>query len=165
MEKIDKRYENFEATLTSVELNSRKELHEYLKSHGWSSLDDFYFLKRTDKSEKWQAEDLASLSVFNRGNDIYETEEGISEDGATHWDSIRLSYLLASHPSENNPVFLSRVNNLAQEFSLKIIYQGQDVSIGQLEIESSRLSDSLKMEYAVQGSKDLAIYIAMTYQN
>ncbi|MCX7113684.1 MAG: hypothetical protein NTX45_27110 [Proteobacteria bacterium] len=139
----------------------RKKLHNWLKQRGYKSEDDFYFLKRKGKIQSWQSDSLMSVDVLLNENEVYETEDDIQEGNSSFWDTLKISYLMASHPREYISVFVNEIMEISNTFNLTIQFHSQEKSIDLLSTELNQIADELEQNWGGAGSKSLAIMIQL----
>ena len=151
-----------------VELTSdvpirRRDLHKWLRQRGYKSEDDFYYLDRKGKIENWQSRSLASIDLFFNKQEIYETEEDVEEGTATHWNSLRVSYLMATLPRECIEPFVDEIDTLAQAFRLRVTYQAEAIDAKSLLGRLTGIADTLEKDFGGAGSKALRVLILQEY--
>ena len=139
----------------------RKQLHKWLKARGYKSEDDFYFLKLKGKKQSWQSDSLMSVDVLLNENEVYETEDDIQEGNSSFWDTLKISYLMASHPREYISVFVNEIMEISNTFGLTIQFQSHEQSIDLLSTELNQIADELEQNWGGAGSKSLAIMIQL----
>jgi hypothetical protein len=145
--------------LKSDKLNSRKQLHQFLRSRGFTSIDDFYVLDRKNQYPAWQSEEVISLAIRRDGTEVYETAEDMEEYGATDWTDIQCEYLLATLPRECIALALDEVGCLCKEFDLKVYWNGRVLGVPELSDELHSIADQLSQEFGEPGSEALDLII------
>ncbi len=151
-------HEKKEIRLIGRELRSRKELHSFLRSRGFKSEDDFYFLDRIDQAQPWQAISVMTIDVIRGGAAIYETEEDI-KDKTTQWDELKVEYLLASLPRDCIARCAIECECIANAFGLDISLGGEAFTRGGLQTALEQIADKLSVEVDEPGSEALGILI------
>lgn len=149
--------------LQSERPQRRKLLHKHLRARGFKSEDDFYELFRKGKCEPWQSTAVLTLSVFQSGATIYETEEDIAESGGTTWDELHCEYLLATLPRECIELMLNELSVLCTCFDLRMAYDGQAIEVEDLRSKLNSIADNLAKTLDEPGSEALRILIQQQY--
>ncbi|GAA5497024.1 hypothetical protein Rhal01_03212 [Rubritalea halochordaticola] len=158
----DDYHEKETITLTAGETKSRSELHSFLKSRGFKSEDEFYFVDRPDSPKPWQAISVMTVNVFNQGSAVYETEEDVAE-APGQWDELKVEYLLASLPQSFIEKCAIECETLAAQFDLQMELGGEAIKPGQLQSTLQKIADKLTSELNEPGSETLGILIAQSY--
>ena len=154
--------EKIVVNLSNKKFLSRRDLHSFLMSRGYSTEDDFYYLLRTDESEIWQSDSIMTIDVALAGNAIYETEEDVIERESA-WDELKIEYLLATLPVVFIPELVRECAAIATRFNLKMTYCGDELDASQLQAKLEAIADELKEQWDEPGSETLRILIEQSY--
>jgi len=141
----------------------RARLGKFLQRRGFKLEDEFYYLPRKGRSERWQTTTLVTIDVIRSGQRIYETEEDIAAGLGTTWDELRASYLLASLPRECIASFVQEIDALTTEFNLSVGYNGDNIDPVELGKRLNLVADELAREWDEPGSETLVILIEQEY--
>ena len=160
---MEKYYEKIVVSLTSIHLQSRKSLHNFLKRRGYTSMDDFYFLARKEAVPSWQSDIIVHIDVRRMGLEVYETQEDVGEEISTDWDELELTYLMATIPQENISRFVEEVNEISEEFGLMININSGVIDNKNLERLLNNMAEEIRDMGTLPGSKELRILISLEY--
>ncbi|MBC3876119.1 hypothetical protein [Undibacterium flavidum] len=140
----------------------RVDLHKSLKQFGFISEDDFYYLRRKGKVASWETDCLMTINVFSANSDTYETEDDIEEGICSNWDSLHISYLMASLPREFINTFVSEIEKIKLRFALQLVFEDITMEVSELTLKLSKIADDLE-KFGGVGSKELKILISYEY--
>ena len=144
---------------------SRVELHTYLLSVGYKSVDDFYCLNRRDHVERWQTQEVLVVESLLSGEPTDETEEEIEEETSTPWDSLRCEYLLPTMPAWCVSEFVNAVDAIARRFDGDLVHREKRVDAPTLLQTLNSYVQRIESEYGLPvGSEDLAIILQIPRQ-
>jgi hypothetical protein len=149
--------------LKSPKTWDRRALHTFLQKRGFKTEDDFYELFRKGPRDPWQSSAIMSVTVFQAGKSVYETEEDIQEGATTSWDELRCEYLMATLPREAIFDFIREVDALVEEFSLEIVWNGEKMASIELTNRLNAIADHLSTKWDAPGSETLRILIQQQY--
>lgn len=156
-------HEKVTVVLVRETLVLRTELHTCLKLRGFKSEDDFYSLKRKARVQPWETRTLVSVDVKLNSSAVDETEADIEEGASTAWNSLELSYLMASMPRDCIDLFVEEVQQLSLHFGLQIQFNSELFEASSLRTELNRIADELAENFGGTGSEELAILIEQEY--
>lgn len=156
-------FEEIKIYLVSKSLRSRKVLHKTLKNMGYISEDDFYYFNRCDSVMPWQAEELLTLDIRLGDESKYETEKDIEDGVSTDWNTIVVSYLLATLPEENISLLIEKINELMITLNLSLFFDGAETNLILFSEKLAEIAKKLAESYAPTGSEELALLIEENY--
>jgi len=132
-----------------------KDLSQAFLERGFTEVDDFFTLSRTDACPAWQIDSIITAQFLLSSEQV---------DLDSSCDSIRFDYLLASLPSDFIPVFIGAIRGFAESFGGELRHRNERVYADRLlELFGSYVRD-IDAEVAEQpGSELLAILIEQSY--
>jgi hypothetical protein len=124
---------------------------------GFTFMDDFADLMRSDRSQPWQSEAVASCEFFEGGKQVYPDEND--------FDQVRFSVLVATLPEEQSISAIHLLHLVAEQLALPVCYSGSLVSRDAcLALLKNWHSDILSETGDVAGSESVGILISMEYE-
>jgi hypothetical protein len=157
MTDLNKVHEKETFTLKSSASLSWAAVEPAMTCLGFTLTDDFAELLRIDDPLPWQSETLVTCTFLSHGKEVYPDETG--------FDCLECSILVATLPEEHIATAIQAIHQLADEFSLSVLYHGKAIA----RPESSKLlkiwlSDILAESGDKAGSESVRIVIEMEYQ-
>jgi hypothetical protein len=119
---------------------------------------DVFYLKRSDRVEKCQTDDLINVYSFSDGQELFYFKD---EDPVI--DEVQLGYLLAYMPIENLESFIHQVWRLANRLDSKVHFSGSAISAEQLTSAIQSYADELTKAVDKPGSMKLYQAISKLY--
>ena len=156
-------YEEFLIELNRLKPCRRATLHKFLVELGFVSEDDFYVLDRSDDVLPWQAEELLTIGVKLGNTEVYETEEDVVEGLSSDWDSLVVSYLLASLPDQQIERAVGTIGSILSKFDLAVSYRDKQISMVELAGQLTAAAVILESRQTPAGSEMLALEIEQQY--
>src|SRR5262245_29454421 len=105
---------------------SMAEVQPVLVAQGFVFEDDFAWVRRTDRVEKWQTETLVHCEFLARGSEVYPDE--------SDFDSLRFSILVSSLPEEQVVRALQVVFDIADAIRRDVSHSCRAVASAEIPI-------------------------------
>jgi len=131
------------------------ELWPALSELGFELDEDVFTIDRSGKVPLWQSRSIITVHVLRGDREIY--------DEHSQWDRVRLSYLLATLPSDVLEVFVEKAASVSDRLHLPMQYRGRLVTKEQLHAELQGSLQELRDSVGEPGSKKVAATIEMSY--
>jgi hypothetical protein len=142
--------------LIGLRVLSLADIQPALEALGFIFEDDFAYLKREDRVEQWQTEELVTCEFLAAGSEVYPDE--------SDFDSLRLSVLVASLPEEQVVRALHVVFDLADRVRLDVSHASRAVSRTAIPaLVTDWTADLLGETGDICGSESVAILIWMEH--
>ncbi|MEQ1819948.1 MAG: hypothetical protein ABL871_15210 [Terricaulis sp.] len=148
-------------TLSSTGKCSRRALHQFLKSRGFKSDEDLYYLP-AEGVAAWQSPAVALLSVFSNAGTVYETEEDIAE-GDSEWDRLELEYPICALAREFMAKFVAECDAICSRFALKAFISDESKSVPEIATHLNSIADRTARQFFEPGSEELARMVEARY--
>lgn len=149
--------ESVVVTVTSVSSGSRRALHQFLKSRGFTSDDDFYYLP-TEGAAAWQSPAVMMLNVFSGSNSVYETEDDLAEEDG-EWDRLELEYPVYALTRKFIVKFVAECEAVCSRFGLSAFIDGELKSVSEVEAHLNSIAESTAQKFYEPGSEELALMV------
>jgi hypothetical protein len=128
-----------------------------LANLGFTFMDDFAELMRSDRSQPWQSASVASCTFFAEGKQVYPDD--------SDFDLIRFSVLVATLPEEQARSAIHLLHLVAEQLSLPVTYAGSSVTRDAcLALVKDWHADILAEIGDVAGSESVRILVLMEYE-
>jgi hypothetical protein len=132
------------------------EVQPVLVAQGFVFEDDFAWLRRTDRVERWQTETLIDCHFLAQGRDVYPDE--------SDFDALRFDVLVASLPQEQVVKALHLIFDMAVQIRLDVSHCSRAVCRVEIPALVTRWSEDILGETGdICGSESTAILISMEY--
>ena len=142
--------------LTGKRTLTLADVQPVLVAQGFVFEDDFAWLRRTDRVEKWQAETLVDCHFLAQGREVYPDE--------SDFDALRFEVLVASLPQEQVVKALDLIFHIAVQIRLDVSHGSRTASRVEIPALVTGWSEDILGETGdVCGSESAAILIWMEY--
>jgi len=132
-----------------------KDLSQAFLERGFTEIDDFFTLSRTETCPRWQTDSIITVQFFLGSEQV---------DLDSSCDSIRFDYLFAFLPSDFIPVFIAAIRHFAESFGGELRHRDERVDADRLqELFDSYVRDIDAEVAEPPGSELLAILIEQSY--